>query len=109
MTSSKKGASPVPQSYHWVGVDVSKDTLSVYYSLTSHSDEYANNQEGIKQFQKQLSFLTNVAVVCEATGGYELKMASSLAEQGIRVSIVNPRPVRDLAKGFGQLAKNRCH
>ena len=105
MTLNKNSTSPIPQSYHWVGVDVSKDTLSVYYSLTSHSDEYANNSEGIAHFQQQLSSLTNIAVVCEATGGYELMMALSLAQQGIRVSIVNPRPVRDLAKGLGQLAK----
>lgn len=105
MTLNKNSTSQVLSSYHWIGVDVSKDTLSVYYSLTSHSDEYANNPEGIAHFQQQLSSLTNVAVVCEATGGYELTMALSLAQQGIRVSIVNPRPVRDLAKGFGQLAK----
>jgi transposase len=93
------------ESYHWVGVDVSKDTLSVYYSGTNVSAEYENNHAGIQRFEQQLLSLTNIAVVCEATGGYELMMASSLAKQDIRVSIANPRPVRDLAKGLGQLAK----
>lgn len=32
-------------------------------------------------------------------------MAIALHEAGLRVSVVNPRPVRDLAKGMGKLAK----
>jgi len=47
----------------------------------------------------------NVAVVCEASGGYEWPMALHLHQVGLRVSVVNPRPVRDLAKGMGKLAK----
>ena len=90
---------------HWVGVDVSKETLAVYYSVKNASGEYANTPEGIQKFQQQLVSLGNVAVICEATGGYESVMALSLARQGIYISVVNPRPVKDLAKGLGQLAK----
>lgn len=89
----------------WIGVDVSKETLVVYYGQTKRVQEYSNDEEGIQQFQQQLETLTHPAVVCEATGGYELMMALALHQQAIRVSVVNPRPVRDLAKGFGELAK----
>ena len=44
-------------------------------------------------------------MVCESSGGDELEMARTLSQKGIWVSLVNPRPVRDLAKGMGKLAK----
>jgi transposase len=44
-------------------------------------------------------------VVCEASGGYETLVATTLAAHGCRVSVVNPRQVRDFAKASGILAK----
>ncbi len=41
----------------------------------------------------------------EATGGYEVNVASALAEASLPVAVVNPRHVRDFAKATGRLAK----
>ena len=43
--------------------------------------------------------------VLEATGGLEAHVAALLSEQSIPVAIVNPKPIRDYAKGIGYLAK----
>ena len=94
-----------PRLYQWVGIDVSKDSLAVYNSATGESQEYPNQPTGFAQLSQSLQQLSNPAIVCEATGGYELEMAIFLDSQGYVVSIVNPRPVRDLAKGLGQVAK----
>lgn len=92
-------------SYNWTGIDVSKDSLSVYSLQTQAYCEYPNNNEGISALGEYLSDQPNTAVVCEATGGYELSMALALSQQGFRVSVVNPRPVRDFAKAMDKLAK----
>lgn len=89
----------------WIGVDVSKDTLVVFNPITRESREYPNQPVGFAQLSKSLKGLPNPVIICEATGGYETDMALSLNSQGYAVSIVNPRQVRDLAKGLGQWAK----
>ncbi len=44
-------------------------------------------------------------VVLEATGGFEMLVASELELAGLPVSLVNPRQVRNFALATGQLAK----
>lgn len=92
-------------SFNWTGIDVSKDSLCVYHLQTPDYCEYRNNSAGIAALAKDLSGQSNVAVVCEATGGYESAMALALNQQGFRVSVVNPRPVHDFAKAMDKLAK----
>ncbi|MEM1251612.1 MAG: IS110 family transposase [Cyanobacteria bacterium P01_H01_bin.21] len=92
-------------SYHWVGIDVSKAKLDVYELSNQSYAQYENNEVGIAALCQHLLTVETVAVVCEATGGYELLMARRLHQQGVRISVVNPRSVRDLAKGLNQLAK----
>ena len=41
----------------------------------------------------------------EATGGYERELAVALQTQGLVVSIVNPKRIRDFSKSMGKLAK----
>ena len=41
----------------------------------------------------------------EATGGFEVEVATVLTLAGIGVAVVNPRQVRDFAKSTGRLAK----
>lgn len=47
----------------------------------------------------------SVIVVMEATGGYENQLVSLLHKHGIALAVVNPRRVRDFAKGIGMDAK----
>ena len=94
-----------PQFWSWVGVDVSKDSLDVYFPTSAETVRYENGSGGIAKLLERLQEESNPAVVCEATGSYDSLMAKTLNAQGIRVSVVNPRPIRDLARGFNQLAK----
>lgn len=99
-----KTASP-SSTFNWIGIDVSKDSLSVYNLSSQCYREYRNDLAGIATLCEDLSSQADVAIVCEATGGYESEMALSLHQQGFRVSVVNPRPVRDFAKAMDKLAK----
>ena len=49
--------------------------------------------------------LTPVVIVLEATDGFEMLAALTLAKAGLRIAVVNPRQVRDFAKAMGRLAK----
>ena len=49
--------------------------------------------------------LAPILIVMEATGGFEMLAAITLAKHGLPIAIVNPRQVRDFAKAMGQLAK----
>jgi transposase len=89
----------------WIGIDVSKAKLDVYSLAQETHSQYNNDPAGIEALAQMLLAQDNPAVVCEATGGYESEMALSLHQKGLPVSVVNPRPVRDLAKALDKLAK----
>lgn len=90
---------------NWTGIDVAKASLAVYESGGERFVEYNNDEAGIAALCQWLKTVPNAQVVCEATGGYEFEMAQAIDQVQVPVSIVNPRAVRDLAKGLGQLAK----
>lgn len=58
--------------------------------------------EGVKQLMKDAG---DVHYVFESTGGYEREAAWWLLKHNKKVTIVNPKRVRDHAKSKGQLAK----
>jgi len=65
--------------YTYIGVDVSKDKLDLYRSITKKSETITNEVESIEQFCKSLKKLkTPVMVVMEATGGYETLLVRAL-------------------------------
>lgn len=90
---------------NWIGIDVSKGKLDLYDLSAEAYTSYSNDAVGIEAVAQRLSSRTNPAIVCEATGGYEAAMALRLHQLGFRVSVVNPRPVRDLARALSKLAK----
>jgi transposase len=89
----------------YVGVDVSKDSLDVAIGPQEEIITFSNDQKGVDELVKKLSRIDAELTVFESTGGYELLAASSLAEAGLPVVIVNPRQVRNFAKATGILAK----
>ena len=93
------------QPLNWIGINVSKSSLDVYVLSSQTYSQFTNDSAGIAALAQQLLQLSHPAIVCEASGGYERELALKLHQLGMRVSIVNPRPVRDLAKGMGKLAK----
>jgi transposase len=90
----------------WVGIDVSKSTLEVYLRPSQQHYQGANTSEGIQGLLEYLARFEIHQVIVEATGGLESAVAIALDQQGIAVSVINPRQGRDFAKATGQLAKN---
>ena len=88
----------------FVGVDVSKAQLDIAIRPDGRFAA-ANDEKGISTTVKRLQQLQPTVVVVEATGGFEVPLASALATAGVSVVVVNPRQVRDFAKASGILAK----
>jgi len=88
-----------------IGIDVAKDSLAVDSSPAGLTLSVPNSNEGRRDLIKALKEHTVALVVLEATGGYERPAAAELLEAGFATVVVNPRQVRDFARGLGELAK----
>lgn len=89
----------------FVGVDIAKDSLDVCFLATEKRFTTTNNQAGFRQLLQELPAIGSCLVVVEATGGYQREMVAELIAAGHQVAVVNPRQVRDFARGLGILAK----
>ncbi len=89
----------------FVGIDVAKDTLEVAVRPSGERETFANTEEGIPLMTAFIKQFSPTLIVCEATGGFEMRVATDLAASGLPVVVVNPRQVRDFAKATGKLAK----
>jgi transposase len=87
------------------GVDVSLKTLDARIGHEGPSCSFSNNRKGIARLARFCREHKAALVVMEATGGYERKPFALLWAEGVEVAIVNPRAVRDFAKGMGLLEK----
>jgi len=85
----------------FVGIDVAKKSLDICETRLTLSYD----AKGLKKLLRQLPEKETCLVVIEATGGYQRRVATTLADAGHFVAVVNPRQVRDFAKGLGILAK----
>jgi transposase len=88
-----------------IGIDVSKARLDVAVRPAGTAWQARNDPAGIAGLVAQVRALSPERVVLEATGGLEAPVATALAAAGLPVAVVNPRQVRDFAKGTGKLAK----
>lgn len=90
----------------YVGVDVSKAMLDVYCPAKRVVTKVANSNEGITSLCAQyLKRKSRVVFVMEATGGYESLLLRHLAINQIPYVVVNPKRIRDFARGIGMDAK----
>jgi len=89
----------------FVGIDVSKAHLDVHVRPTGDSFRVSHDDAGFATLLERVRPLTPTVVVLEATGGYEIPLAGTLAGAGLPVAIVNPRQIRHFARATGQLAK----
>lgn len=90
----------------YVGVDVAKLTLDAFSPEKGERLKLANSESAIHDFCLRLKKKKRpLMVVMEATGGYETLLLSQLAKHKIEAAVVNPRQVRDFAKGVGADAK----
>lgn len=84
----------------YCGIDVSKDHLDT--KCRNNVNRYDNTIKGIDKLAKENK---NAHFVVESTGGYERLVVWTLLSRGYKVSVVNPKRVRDFAKGMSILAK----
>jgi transposase len=89
----------------YIGIDVAKATLDIASLPDGESWTVTNDDQGLAELLPRLVALAPVLVVAEATGGFELLAALTLAKAGLPIAVVNPRQVRDFAKAMGRLAK----
>jgi len=89
----------------YVGIDISKDSFHVAACPDLIKVCLPNTPAGHRQLCKNLQNQTVALIVLEATGGYERPLVAELLNASLPVVVVNPKQVRDFAKGMGQYAK----
>ena len=89
----------------YIGIDISKDTFHVAAHPDIIKTHLPNTPDGYRRLCKILQNKSIALIVLEATGGYERPLAAELLNASLPVVVVNPRQVRDFAKGMGQYAK----
>lgn len=89
----------------FVGIDVAKKHWDVHILPAGASLRVAADEAGLAQLLEVLPSHGPCHVVVEASGGFERRLAGQLLSAGHTVSRVNPRQVRDFARGVGRLAK----
>lgn len=101
MTDSRPAPQPV-----FCGIDVAKDKLDLARHDTGEVRTFPNTPDGVRRLVDHLRPLAPAPLVAvEATGGYERDALDALLDAAIPVALVNPRHVRDFARGLGRQAK----
>ena len=88
-----------------VGIDVSQAHLDVHVLPTDEALRVSYDDVGLATLLDRLQALKPSIIVFEATGGYEVPLAATLASAGLPVAVVNPRQIRHYGHAVGQLAK----
>ncbi len=88
-----------------IGIDISKRAFDVFILEKDKAFLMNNDSEGINQCVKLCHQIQPELVVMEATGGYEMPLASHLQAEGFGVAIVNPRRIRDFARAWDKWQK----
>ncbi len=88
-----------------VGLDVSKAWLDGYLPGAGRPLRVSNDAAGIEELLQSLADPGGCLVVMEASGGYERTAHRELVARGVLAAIVNPKRVRDFARGMGLEAK----
>jgi transposase len=91
-------------SVNFVGLDVSKARLDSFVPGGKPRTD-SNNAQGHADLIKHLCSLPNPRVICEASGGYERAVVTTLLKAGVGVCVVPPARVRHFALAEGLLAK----
>jgi transposase len=89
----------------FVGIDISKDQLDVHLLPEDVHTAVKNDAEGIASLIMRLQQEYPTIIIMEASGGYEISLAAEFGSVSLPVAVVNPRQVRDFARGIGKLAK----
>jgi transposase len=86
----------------YFGVDVCKSSL--VFCGPGQQGQTANTPLGQRRLLARLP--RGAHLIIEASGGYEQELVHQAHEAGVSLSVVNPRQVRNFARGVGRLAKS---
>ena len=89
----------------FVGIDVSKARLDIHVLPSGDTWTTENQTDAITTLVSRLRSLHPSLIVLEATGGLERRVLAALLTADLPAVAMNPRQVRDFAKGMGYLAK----
>ena len=89
----------------FVGIDVAKRSWDAHVLESGRSLSVAADDDGLRTLLDAFASLGRCLIVLESTGGYERRLAGELLAAGHDVATVNPRQVRDFARGLNRLAK----
>lgn len=89
----------------FVGIDIAQQTLDVHVLPQGNAFRCENDPNGIEKLIERLQKVAPTVIVMEASGGFEISLAAELGAANLPLAIVNPRQVRDFARGMGKLAK----
>lgn len=89
----------------FIGIDVAKDRLDVNVQPSSEAFTVTRDELGLAELVRRLEALRPTLITLEATGGYEVVVAATLAAAALPVVVVNPRQIREFARSTGRLAK----
>ena len=89
----------------YVGIDVAKHHWDAAIAGRCGVRRFMADAAGLAELIAWLEKLKAQLVCLEATGGYERSLRASLQQRHFRVSVVNPRQIRDFARYAGELAK----
>ena len=107
-------STPSPPRYHlFVGVDIAAQTFTTVWMTpdTSPGRPVALDQtpQGFAALQARLlttgHAAADILVVMEATGSYWVALATTLAQSGFAVAVINPDQAHNFAKALLQRAK----
>ena len=99
----------------YVGIDMSKDRFDAACCLERKATQLGRYDNVAQGFQKlahavplkpAMAETPSIHLIVEPTGGYEQQLVAFAFEQGWRISLPNPKQVRDWARGMGVRAKN---
>jgi transposase len=88
----------------YAGLDIAKHSLQLHFNHQDHC--LPHTRAGLTRLLKSLqSADAPVHVICEASGGFEQDVLTTLQAAGLAVSVVQPLRVRQFARGAGWQAK----
>ncbi len=88
-----------------LGIDVSKQNLDVFDSVSQRHHKVPNTLKGLQQLIELYVDLQDKHAIIESTGIYQRLAHQHLEKAGFKVCIVNPYKTRCFAKSAGFLAK----
>jgi transposase len=90
----------------WIGIDVSKATLDVWWGEAGPVRQYANTSRGHGTLVRDLAKVAVAGIVLEATGPYHQALALALVVAGMPPAVMNPQWIRAFRRSHGGWAKN---